>query len=247
MLFLILAVEHRVVALMQTVDILVVAVHDRWIELRDGVDAEVGALVGDTLSVDENIEEHESRVDRTLPVAQTADVVGAERCHHIVHDLLHRLDAAGGLRVHGGEAAVGIVHDLAQSLAEHLQLLLRGLGKFDALAAQLLGILREIHGIVADALKLGEALDVVVQQVIAVPRRDMAGELDEIIVHAVGQSVDVVLVAVDHVDGMPVEMMQNVQCAHHACARKARHGADGVRRGGERQRGRSEELFIELG
>ena len=90
-------------------------------------------------------------------------------------------------------------------------------------------------------------MDVVVQQVIAVPRRDMAGELDEIVVHAVGQRVDVVLVAVDYVDGMPVEMMQNVQRAHHACARKARHGADGVRRGGERQRGRSEELFIELG
>ena len=170
-LFLILAVEHRVVALMQAVDILMVAVHNRGIELRDGVDAEVGALVGDTLSVDENIEEHESRVDRTLPVAQTADVVGAERCHHIVHDLLHRLDAAGGLRVHGGEAAVGIVHDLAQSLAEHLQLLLRGLGKFNALAAQLLGVLREVHGIVADALKLGEALDVVVQQVIDVYKR----------------------------------------------------------------------------
>ena len=68
-------------------------------------------------------------------------MVGAERCHHVVHDLLHRLDAAGGLRVHGGEAAVGIVHDLAQSLAEHLQLLLRGLGKFNALAAQLLGVL----------------------------------------------------------------------------------------------------------
>ena len=80
---------------MQAVDILVMAVHNRGIELRDGVDAEVGALVGDTLGVDKDIEEHESRVDRTLPVAQTADVVGAERCHHIVHDLLHRLDAAG--------------------------------------------------------------------------------------------------------------------------------------------------------
>ena len=75
----------------------------------------------------------------------------------------------------------------------------------------------------------------------------MAGELDEIIVHTVGQCVDVVLVAVDHVDGMPVEMMQNVQRAHHARARKARHGADGVRRGGERQRGRGKEFFVELG
>ena len=46
---------------------------------------------------------------------------------------------------------------------------------------------------------------------------------------------------------MPVEMMQNVQRAHHARARKARHGADGVRRGGERQRGRGKEFFVELG
>ena len=59
-LFLILAVEHRIVALVQAVDILMVAVHDRWIELRDGVDAEVGALVGDTLGVDEDIEEHQA-------------------------------------------------------------------------------------------------------------------------------------------------------------------------------------------
>ena len=65
-LFAVFAIEDGVVALMEPVDIIVMTVHHRRVGLGKRVHAEVGALVRDTLRVDEDIEEHKPRVDRTL-------------------------------------------------------------------------------------------------------------------------------------------------------------------------------------
>lgn len=51
------AVEDRVFALVQRLNIVVVVVHDVLIEHRERKDADIRALVGDALHIDENIEE----------------------------------------------------------------------------------------------------------------------------------------------------------------------------------------------
>ena len=103
------AVEDRVLALMQRLNVVVVVVHDVLVEHRERENADIRALVGDALHIDENIEKREARVHRALPVAHAADVIGAQRGDKVVHDLLDRLDVARGLVVRGGKGLVGVI------------------------------------------------------------------------------------------------------------------------------------------
>ena len=241
------AVEDRVLALMQLVDIVVVIVHDVLIEHRERKNADIRALVGNTLHIDEDIEEGKTRIHRALAVAHAADVIGAQRGNEVIHDLLDRLDLARGLVVRRAESAVGVVEDLAECLPEHRKLLMRHRRQARIALDELLRVLRQVHGVVADALKLAEALDVIVQKVVRVARRHMGRKADEIVVHVVGELVDMLFILVDDIDRMAVVLVEHIHRAHHARAGQARHGRDGLARAREGDGGGGEELFIEQG
>ena len=98
---------------------------------------------------------------------------------------------------------------------------------------------------IANALKLAEALDIIVEQIVAVAVWHVRRETDKVVVHMVGKLVDVVFVFIDDLDLMGVVLVEHAHCAHHARARKARHGGDGLARAGKGDGGRGKELFIQ--
>ena len=114
-----------------------------------------------------------------------------------------------------------------------------------AAVKELLRIFRQVHGVVADTLKLAEALDIVVEHVASVSARHVRRQADEVVVHMVGELVDVLLVLVDDLDRVGVVLLEHAHRVHHTRAGETRHGGDGLARARERDGGRGEELFIE--
>lgn len=107
---------------------------------------------------------------------------------------------------------------------------------------ELLRIFRQVDGVVTDALKFAEALNIIVEQIVAVAVWHVRRETDKVVVHMVGKLVDVVFVFIDDLDLMGVVLVEHAHCAHHARARKARHGGDGLARAGKGDGGRGKEL-----
>ena len=77
-------------------------------------------------------------------------------------------------------------------------------------------------------------------------RRHVRRKTDEVIVHVVGQGIDVILVFVDDLHAAAVVIEQQIHRVGYRVARQTRHGGNRIVRAGQRQCRRGEELLIQL-
>ena len=118
-------------------------------------------------------------------------------------------------------------------------------GKLCAACVQLFGALGEVDGVIADTLKFGEALEIVVQKDAVVIGLHVAGQAHQIVVDRVGQHVDRLLIFLHGLDDGAVIRAERAQRAVRSCTGRARHRGNGFVRAGKRQLRRGEELIVE--
>ena len=113
-------------------------------------------MVGDTLGVVQHIKEHHAGVDGADAVLQAADVLVAQALHHHINDLLQRLYLCSLLDIIIFKGIVRQRQNALQSIVQQLQFLFGALAEAGFLIVQLLGLFHDVHGIVANALELGD-------------------------------------------------------------------------------------------
>ena len=113
-------------------------------------------MVGNALVIRQKIVQHKAVLNRADTGLQTRDVAGLDLAHQAVHDLLQRLDLAGGVGVALLERIHCAVDDVLHGGLQHGQVIQRFFAEFDVLVADFLGCFDNVHGVVGDALKVAD-------------------------------------------------------------------------------------------
>ena len=87
--------------------------------------------------------------------------------------------------------------------------------------------LGEVDGVIADTLKFGEALEIVVQKDAVVIGLHVAGQAHQIVVDRVGQHVDRLLIFLHGLDDGAVIRAERAHRAVRSCTGQARHRGNG--------------------
>ena len=184
---------------------------------------DVGAVVGDTLSVVQHIKEHHAGVDGADAVLQAADVLVAQAFHHHINDLLQRLHLCSLLGIIVFKSLVRQSQNALQCVVQQLQLLFGALAEAGFLVVQFLGLFHNVHGIVADTLELGDKIQQLGHCVALVIAQLLIGQLDQIVgdfhLHAVNQ----VLAHLDGAHGLLVHFQQQRRGQTHVAGSAAGH------------------------
>ena len=209
------------------------------------MDAQVGALVGDALRIHQDVLENETVVDAALPGAEALEMPVAHEGHQLVHHFLQRLDTPGFRLVGVHKGLLGLVQDLRDDLPQEPQLLLGPGAEAQLPVMQLTSALRQVHGMVPDALEFIHALDVVAQPVAGLPCAHMGREAHHIIPRVVRQGVDQLLVLPHPVDGRLVKFQQRGKAPLHIRHGQGAHLRHDLFHGGQGQLRRFEQVLIQ--
>ena len=194
----------------------------------DQTGRDVGAVVRDALRIVQHIEEDNAGIDGTDAILQALDVLVAELFHHDVDDLFQRLHLTGQGEVVVLEGVVGQVKDALHGAGEELELLLGVVTEGGFLLVQLLGFLHDVHGVVADALVLGDEVQQLGHGMALVIAQLLIGHLDEVVGDLDLHPVDEVLTDVDSAHHILVHLDQQRRSQIHVAGRTAGHLDDGV-------------------
>ena len=184
---------------------------------------DVGAVVGDTLSVVQHIKEYHAGVDGADAVLQAADVLVAQAFHHHINDLLQRLHLCSLLGIVVFKSLVRQSQNALQCVVQQLQLLFGALAEAGFLVVQLLGLFHDVHGIVADTLELGDKIQQLGHCVALVIAQLLIGQLDQIVGDFHLHAVDQVLAHLDGAHGLLVHFQQQRRGQTHVAGSAAGH------------------------
>ena len=188
----------------------------------------VGAVVGDALGVVQHIEEDDTGIDGADAVFQALDVLGAELLHKDVDDLLQRLHLTGHPAVVRLECIRRKGQDLFQRLVQKLQLLLGHLAEGNFLIGQFLCLFLDVHGVVADALTLGDEVEQLCHLVALRVAQLLIGQLDEVVGDLDLHPVDEVLADINGAHHVLVHLEQQRGGKTDVAGRTAGHLDDGI-------------------
>ena len=160
-------------------------------------------MVGDALVIRQKIVQHKAVFDRADTGLQTRDVAGLDLAHQAVHDLLQRLDFAGGVGVALLERIHRAVDDVLHGGLQHGQVIQRFFAEFDVLVADLLRRFDNVHGVVGDALKVADGVQQRVDGAVILHGQMLGAQFDKVGAQHVLIVVNGVLLADDLVgDGV---------------------------------------------
>ena len=174
----------------------------------DHTHGHIGAVVGDALHVVQHVQEHHAGVDGAHAVLQAADVLVAQALHHHVDHLFQRLHLHGLLGVVALKGLAGHGQDALHGLFQQDEFLLGALGEGGLLLVQLLGLFHDVHGIVADALELGDKVQQLGHGMALVIAQLLIGHLNKVIGDGHLHAVDEVLPHLDGAHGVLVHLQQ---------------------------------------
>ena len=115
---------------------------------------DIGAVIGRTFQVGQQIGPNEAGLDGTFAVLQTDHMAVTESVLQIVDHLLQRFDATGSLRVIGAQRLQSHAEDLGQSIAHDAHFLSCALGELNSLLPQLLNGFQNVDAVIGNSLKV---------------------------------------------------------------------------------------------
>ena len=146
----------------------------------DDAAGDVGAVVGGTLQIRQQVCPHKARLDAALAFPHPQDVTGTQLLLQQIHHLFQRLHGGCRLCIPPAEGICRPVQDLLHGSLQHLQIRLGGLAEGQPLVLQLLGRFHDVHGVVGNALEVPDGLQQF-RGVLTVRRRQgLAAELHQI-------------------------------------------------------------------
>ena len=184
---------------------------------------DVGAVVGDTLSIVQYIEEHHAGVDGANAVLQAADVLVAQALHHHINDLFQRLHLCSLLGIIVFKGLVRQNQNALQCGVQQLQFLFGALAEAGFLVVQFLGLFHDVHGIVADALELGDKVQQLGHCVALVIAQLLIGQFDQVVGDLHLHTVDQVLAHLDGTHGFLVHLQKQRRSQTHVAGGAAGH------------------------
>ena len=158
----------------------------------------VGAVVGDALHIVQHIQEHHAGINGADAILQALDVAVAELLHQNVDDLFQRLHLTGQRDVIVLKGIVGAGQDLLQRGIQQLQFVLGNVAEGGLFLVELHSLFLNVHGVVADALELGDKVQQLGHGVALVVAQLLVSHLDEVVGDLHLHPVDEVL---PHIDG----------------------------------------------
>ena len=180
-------------------------------------------MVGDTLGVVQHIQEHHAGVDGADAVLQAADVLVAQALHHHINDLLQRLHLCSLLGIIVFKGLVRQSQNTLQCGVQQLQFLFGALAEAGLLVVQLLGLFHDVHGIVANALELGDKVQQLGHRVALVVAQLLIGQLDQIVGDLHLHAVDQVLAHLNGAHGLLVHLQKQRRGQTHVASGTAGH------------------------
>ena len=184
-------------------------------------------MVGHALKICEQVIEHKADGQRTRPGLQALDMAELELVAQHVDMLLQRLYPVGLLQILFDEGVDGQRQDLVDRAEQHVHLMLAVCGKADLLFKLLARHLADVHGVVADALKVAEGVEVLGHALVLLVIELRAVELHEVSADLVLIAVDEILVLLDLLCARLGELMEQEHGVLYVLARLSRHGVDG--------------------
>ena len=156
--FLVIGVKYAAVTFFQVsgiaVDIVFVGVQ------LDERNADVGAVVGNTLAVGEEIVEYEAMFQCADAFTNTVDVIGLHRIAEIIGQLLQRLDAVCDCKVAVHEGSYGKAHNFRRSTAQKGDFGKTFRREGNAFVMDFFGTFRNVDRVVADAFKVRDGVQI---------------------------------------------------------------------------------------
>ena len=120
----------------------------------DHTHSNVGAMVGDTLKIRNDILQNKPQLDGTLAFSQTLNMALFHFDIQSVDYLLKRLNQLGSLQIPGCKRIDGRAHDIVHRIRKDIHLLNSLIGEFQFLIMHLLGRIRNVYCMIGDALKI---------------------------------------------------------------------------------------------
>ena len=168
----------------------------------------VGAVVGDALHIVQHIQEHHAGINGADAILQALDVAVAELLHQNVDDLFQRLHLTGQRDVIVLKGIVGTGQDLLQRGIQQFQLVLGNVAEGGFFLVELHSLFLNVHGVVADALELGDKVQQLGHGMALVISQLLIGHLNKVIGDGHLHAVDEVLPHLDGAHGVLVHLQQ---------------------------------------
>ena len=168
----------------------------------------VGTVVRDALRIVQHIQEDHAGIDGAHTVLQAADVLIAQAFHHHINDLFQRLHLAGRAGIVVLKDIIGQGQDALHGVFQQLQLFLGALAELRFLLFQLLRLFHDVHGVVADALKLGDKVQQLGHGMALVITKLLIGQFDKVVGDGHFHAVDEVFPHLDGADGLFIHLQQ---------------------------------------
>ena len=120
---------------------------------------DIGAVVGYSLEVCEDICENESKLDCALALTETLNVALTEKLLKMVYNLLERLYDDSLIKVIVGEAFESEIKDLIDCTCKSFKLALCLSGEFKLLIVNLLSACGNVKSMVGDTLEVADNVE----------------------------------------------------------------------------------------
>ena len=173
------------------VDHIAVGVEAVGVQLDDR-NGDVGAVVGDSLVVGQKIVEDEALGQGAGAVLEPLDVMELDLVAENIDALLQRLDQIGLVLIVLREGGDGQVQNFLQGGGKNGEFLQSLTGEVELLGVELGGALRDVDGVIGDALVIAEGVQILGDVFVLVLAQLVGVELDQI-------GAQPVLIAVDQV------------------------------------------------
>ena len=238
-------VEFGVAAVVQALEVQVLVVGQLRVQAHHRGDPHVRAHRRDAAKLHAEVGIAAVGDDAALAETQAAQVVAPEGGGQLAHELHQRLDPAGGVLVAAAEGRHGELQDLAQRALDHAELRHGGRRKARAALRHAVRDIRDADGVVAQTLKLGCDLVILVENGDVLLQPQMRQQLDHVAAAAVGEVVDVLLLR----EQLPVEgfvvMLQQEEGLFDVFAGGAEHGQQHLIAAVEGERRRVDEAGVQ--
>ena len=213
----------------------------------DHRNGDVGAVVGDTLVVGQQIIQHKAVLDGADTGLQAGNVAGLDLAHETVHDLLKRFDLAGGVDITFLERIDRAVDDILHGGFEHAEVAEGFLAELDGLVADLLGRFNKVDGVVGNALEIADGVQQGVDRAVILSRKVLGAEFDEVGAQHVLVMVDGIFLASDLIGDGVVPLMGSGHSLQQCGAADLGHIAAGEHGAGHGHGRGGEQTFVKQG
>ena len=206
----------------------VVLMHIECIVLCDLNDTstDVGAMVGHTLEVGEDIREDKAVLDCALTLLESDDVIELDLIAQIVNHLLERLDLCRSLKIVVDKCDVREVEDLLYRTAKYGDLLGSIVGEGYLLISELLTGLNNVYCVVGDTLIVTDYVEELGNLLRVTGVGGVRGNLDKVGADSILEAVHLTLYVTDGVSELLVEVIKEGYGIVERLGRELRHSSN---------------------